>query len=150
MGTTTAIRIIQAPIHLVFESVGHIENYAKVVPEIIRVEFLSEQKSGLGARFRETRQMGKREGSTELEVTEYEPSQRIRLVADQGGTIWDTIYTTRELEGGRVELKLVMEARAYKFLAKLFNPLIAGVVRKAIEKDMDRVKAHCEEPGAGS
>ena len=44
-------------------------------------------------RFRETRVMKGREASTVLEVTEYESPRRIRLVSDEGGTIWDTVFT---------------------------------------------------------
>lgn len=39
---------------------------------------------------------------------------------------------------------MVMDANAYRLLAKLFNPLIKGMIRKFIEKDMDAVKAYCE------
>jgi len=144
MTTTRVSRLIQAPIESVFETVAHIENFERVAPDIIRIEFLSENKTGVGARFRETRRMGKREASTELEVTEYVPNERIRIVADQGGTIWDSVFTVEARPSGEVELVMVMEARAYRFLAKIMNPLIKGMIRKAIEKDLEAVKAHCE------
>lgn len=70
--------------------------------------------------------------------------EEVRLVSDQGGTIWDTVFTTRPMGEGVVELEMVMDARAYKLPAKLLNPLIKGFIRKAIEKDLDAVKAHCE------
>jgi carbon monoxide dehydrogenase subunit G len=143
MSTTTVVRSIDAPIALVFKTVAEIENFRQAVPHITKVEFLSEQKVGVGARFRETRLMKGREASSELEVTSYVQDEHIRLVSDQGGTLWDTVFTVVEL-GGQVELKMVMEARAYKLAAKLFNPLIKGMIRKAIEQDMDAVKAHCE------
>ena len=145
MTTTTVTRTIRAPIESVFEAVAHIENFQQICPDITKVEFLSENKTGVGARFTETRRMGKREGTTTLEVTEYVPNERIRLVSDQGGTIWDTVFTTQPSGSDTVELKMVMEARAYKLLSKLINPLIKGMIRKFIEKDMDAVKRHCEE-----
>ena len=46
--------------------------------------------------------------------------------------------------GGDVRLTLDMDARAYRLAAKLLNPLIHGMVKKAIESDMDAVKAYCE------
>lgn len=150
MSRTTATRSIQAPLGLVFDTVANIENFRQVVPDILKVEFLSETKLGVGARFRETRRMGKREASTTLEVTEYVPNERIRLVSDQGGTIWDSVFTTRPLSPNEVELTLTMDANAYRLLAKLFNPLIKGMVRKALEKDMDAVKVWCEAKGATS
>lgn len=150
MSCTTATRSIQAPLDLVFDTVANIENFRQVVPDILKVEFLSETKLGVGARFRETRRMGKREASTTLEVTEYVPNERIRLVSDQGGTIWDSVFTTRALSPNEVELTLTMDANAYRLLAKLFNPLIKGMVQKALEKDMDAVKVWCEAKGATS
>jgi len=144
MGRTEVTRTIQAPIEKVFETVAHIGNFRQVVPDIVNVEFLTDQEIGAGTKFRETRVMGKREASTVLEVTEYVPNERVRLVADQGGTIWDSTFTTRSAGEGRVELKMTMDANAYKFAAKLINPMIKGFVQKAIEKDMDAVKAHCE------
>ncbi len=116
------------------------------LPHIVNVEFLTEQRKGVGTRFRETRLMGKRKGSAELEVTEYVENERTRLVSDQGGTIWDTVFTVQPAAEG-VELKMVMDANAYKLLAKLLNPLIKWMIRKFIEQDMDAVKSYCEQGG---
>jgi uncharacterized protein YndB with AHSA1/START domain len=144
MVRTSLSRTIDAPIEKVFDTVAHIENFSKANPRIIQVEFLSDRHSGVGTRFRETRRMGKRAVSTELEVTEYVPNERVRLVSDAGGTIWDTTFTTRPASGGGAELSLVMTAEAYKIVAKVLNPLIRGMVRRAIEDDLDAVKAYCE------
>lgn len=144
MSTTTVTRTIRASQESVFDAIAHIENFSKIVPAITNVEFLTEQKSGVGTRFKETRLMGKREGSSTLEVTEYDAPQRVRMVSDQGGTIWDTVFTVEPSSDGQVELVVVMEANAYKLFAKLINPLIKGMIKKFIESDMDAVKAHCE------
>lgn len=144
MSRTEVKRTVHAPIGRVFDTVAHIERFSEVVPEIVEVEFLSDTRRGVGTRFRETRLMGKRRASTVLEVTEYVPNERIRFVSDQGGTLWDTVFTTRPSGEGAVELAMVMDAKAYKLPAKLLNPLIKGVVRRAIEKDLDAIKASCE------
>jgi hypothetical protein len=39
---------------------------------------------------------------------------------------------------------MAMDATAYRLLPKLLNPLIRGMVQKAVEKDMDAVKSYCE------
>ena len=77
----------------VFSTVSDISNYTRAVPQLVRVEFLTEQKVGMGTRFRETRLMRGREATTELEVTEYVANERVRFVSDAGGTIWDTVFT---------------------------------------------------------
>lgn len=136
-------RTIRAPREEVFEVTAHIEHYAEVIPGITGVEFLSDQRTGEGTVFRETRRMGKRSATTELEVTGYDPPKMTRIVSDEGGTIWDTIYTYAPTEDG-TELTMVMEIRPHTFLARLTAPIAQRMVTKAIEADMDAVKAHCE------
>jgi len=138
-------RSINAPIENVFETVADIRNFSKALPHIVNVEFLTEQQSGLGTRFRETRLMNGKEAATELEVTEYQSNERIRLVADSHGTVWNTLFTTSQTEDGPTELVMSMEAKPYKIVPKLMNPLISKLIRKAVESDMDGVKTYCEQ-----
>lgn len=148
MTQTRVSRTINAPVDTVFETVSDISNYTKAVPEIMRVEFLTEQKTGVGTRFRETRRMGKREATTELEVTEFVRNERVRMVSDAGGTVWDSVFTvTPGGDGGGTRLDLVMEARPYRFISRLFVPLMKGAVAKAVAGDMDALKAWLEESG---
>ena len=88
MSRTTVRRTIDAPADFVFRTVAEIDNYSKAIPHIVNVEFLSDVRSGVGSRFRETRLMMGREASTILEVTEYVENERVRIVSDEGGTIW--------------------------------------------------------------
>lgn len=144
MAFTTINRTIAAPRARVFDTIAHIENFSKAVPDIIETEFLSEQKRGVGTRFRETRLMGKRKASTILEVTEYVENERIRLVSDAGGAKWDSLFAVRDTEDGGTQLDFEMDAEPYKFLAKIMIKLFRGMISKAISKDMDSVKVHCE------
>ncbi|MDF1666035.1 MAG: SRPBCC family protein [Planctomycetota bacterium] len=134
---------IQAPLALVFQTVADIREFSKVIPHIVDVKFLTEQQSGVGTRFVETRRMNGKDECTELEVTEFVENDKIRLVADSHGTIWDTTFTVTE-QNGQTTLVMVMAAKAHKLLSKLMNPLIKGMVTKAVVSDMDEVKAFCE------
>ena len=87
--------------------------------------------------------MGRRRASTELEVTEYVKDERVRIVSDAGGAVWDTVFTTED-QGGGTSLVMHMEARPHTFLARFFTPLMARSVEKAVGADMDAVKAHLE------
>ena len=140
-------RTIDAPVDRVFETVAHIENFQQAIPHITNVEFLTESHTGVGTGFRETRLMRGREATTELEVTEYEPNQRVRLVSDAGGTVWDTVFVVRP-SGDGSELSMVMDARPYKLMARIVNPVISRMITTAIEADLDAVKAYCEDDGA--
>ena len=145
MAEVITVRLIDASPERVFDVVAHIENFREVNPDIVAVEFLTDIRSGQGTRFRETRRMGKREATTTLEVTEYEPPHRVRIVSDEGGTIWDTVFTVQEKPGGST-LRMHMDIKPYRLLARLTTPIAKRMVNKAIEDDMDAVKAHCEKP----
>ncbi len=136
-------RTIAAPADLVFRTVADISNFSQAIPDIVDVEFLSEVKSGVGTRFRETRRHGGKEFATELEVTEYVENDRVRIVADSHGTVWDTTFTVENQPDATV-LRMVMDARPHNLLSKLTNPIMKGFIQKAIERDMDVVKEYCE------
>jgi len=147
MTRIAVIRTISAPIDKVFATVADIRQLSKALPHIVQFEFLSEIQSGIGTRFRETRLMNDKEATTELEVTEYVENDHVRMIADSHGTVWDSTFTVTSADG-KTTLTLVMDAKAYKLLSRLLNPLIKGMVTKAVEKDMDLVKAFCESRSA--
>ena len=136
-------RQVNASIECVFQTISDVRNFAKAVPHITNIEFLTDQQHGAGTRFRETREMNGKPTTVDLEVTEFIENERVRIVSDAGGTVWDTVFTVRPLADS-VAMHMVMEAHAHKFMAKLINPLIRGMVAKAVESDMDAVKAYCE------
>lgn len=141
--TRSTTRIIKAPVEKVFDVVAHIGKFKEIAPHIVNVEILSDIDKGVGLKFRETRTMNGRESATDLECTEYIENDRVRFVADQGGTIWDTIMITKPVSDG-TELFMEMEARPHKFMARLVTPLIMGMVSKAVESDIDAIAAYCE------
>ena len=143
MSLSKTSRTISAPIEDVFEAISDINLYAQAIPHIVNVEILSEQKIDLGTRFRETRIMDNREMVTELEITEYQAPHIVRFVSDEGGTVWDTVFTFEE-HSGKTIMNMSMEAKPYKLIARLMNLVIKGFVQKAIEADMDSVKEYCE------
>lgn len=144
MTQITLTRVIDAPLDFVFNTVADIRRFSEVVPHIVKVEFLTESKTGVGTRFRETRLMKGKEATTELEVTEYVENDRVRMVADSHGTVWDSLFTVRS-ENGKTSLTLIMDARAYQLLPRLMNPLVKGMIAKAVGADMDSVKTYCED-----
>jgi len=151
MRRTTVTRQIGAPRDRVFEVVADVRRFSQALPHVVRYEFLSELQSGVGTRFRETRLMNGREATTELEVTEHVQNDRIRLLADDHhGTVWDTLFTVVDADDGSTILTMTMDARSKTWIARIMVFLVAGMVRKAVERDMDGVKAFCEGAVADS
>jgi len=142
-----AARPIEVPLDVVFQTISDVRNFSKAVTHIVKIEVLSEQHCGVGTRFCETRLMNGREQTVELEVAEYGGNDRVRMVSDAGGTIWDTVFTVAE-DSDMVLLSMVMEARPHKLMARLTMPMIMGVVGRAVEKDMDAVVEYCKRQAA--
>jgi uncharacterized protein YndB with AHSA1/START domain len=136
-------RIIAAPIEKVFGTLATVSEFAIAVPGITNVEFLTDKQYGVGTRFRETRVMNGKDASTELEVTELVENERIRMVSDAGGTIWDTVFTVAQ-NGDRVAMTMEMEARPHQFFARIITPMILPMVGRFVEKDMDSIKEYCQ------
>ena len=144
MSRWVVTRTIAAPIDVVFATVADINQFARAIPHIVKVEYLGDARSGVGTRFRETRLMRGKEATTELEVTEWVRNDHVRLVADTHGTVWDSVFAVREEQGATV-LTLTMNAIAHGLIPKLMvNFIIRGMLQKALEGDMDAVKAFCE------
>ena len=140
-------RHIAAPVDVVFRALTDIETFPEKNPNIVKTELLTEQKTGVGSRFRETRRMKDKEGSTDLECTEFVENEKVRFVADQGGVIWDSVFTTSPAANG-TDLVLEMDARPYKLMPRFMLPFILGIISKAVEADMDAVKSYCENKAA--
>lgn len=146
MKPIVATRTIKAPLDLVFQTVSDVRNFRAAVPHIVKIEFLSDQQVGVGTRFRETRVMHGREQAVEIEIAEHVENERVRMVSDAGGAIWDTEFSLSKA-GGDVELNMRMDVRPYRFLARMMIALIRGMVAKGVESDMDAVKSFCEAGG---
>jgi len=147
MSRITVSHTIQAPVATVFKAVTDIEHLPDSNPDVVRVDFLSDQKSGAGTRFRETRSARGKEMVTELEVTEHVENEHARFVTDSGGTVWDTVFTFRPKgspAGSATELVIQLDARPHKLLARVMVPLIKGMVRKGMEKHIDALREYCE------
>ena len=149
MARVTVTRVVDAPAEVVFRTVADIGHFSQAVPHIVNVEFLSEVKSGVGTRFRETRRMDGREASTVLEVTEYVENDHVRIVSEAGGAVWDTVFTVAP-SGAGAELTMVMDARPQRLSARLAVPLMLRMVKGAVARDMDAVKAFCERRASES
>ncbi len=142
MSTTSTTLFIGAPKTVVFRAVSDIANLPNTVDAVQRVEFLTDQRSGVGTRFREVRLHRGREMVTELEVREM-GEDHCRMVADSHGTVWDTRFVVRDAEGG-AHLDITMEAQAKNPLAWLMNKLFARMYQREMEKHFVHVRAWCE------
>ena len=144
MGRTVATRVIRAPLAVVFNTVSDVRRLAQALPVIRNVEFLTTTTSGVGTRYRQTRGTGSRAATYEMEVTEFVPNDHVRIVTQPAGTVWDSVFSVSPVSPDRTTLTLVMEGRTQRFLSIVLNFLIAGMLKRAVESDMNKITAYCE------
>jgi carbon monoxide dehydrogenase subunit G len=136
---------INASLGTVFRAVSDLDHFSRAVPQIDRIEILSESAAGVGTRFRETRLVRGRETASELEVAELVENERVRYVSDTFGTHWDSTFTVAPVgTGDRTRLTIAIEARPYRVLSRLATPLMKFLTAKAVAADAKGIKAYAE------
>ena len=138
---------INAPLERVFEVFADISKAQDRIDGITKIEMLSDITHGLGTRWRETRVMFGREATEEMEISVFQPNQSYEVVAASRGVEYHSIYTFTEHDGGTL-VEMVFSGKPISFVAKLMTPLgylFKGATQKALEDDMDALKAVCEQ-----
>lgn len=137
---------VAAPIERVFEAMTDLRNAPARCSGIKSLELLTEGPVGAGTRFRETREMFGKEAVEEMEVTAFTPPSSYTVEGDSCGAHFTSTFTfTPHGDGTRVVMQ--MTSRANTVMAKLMTPvgwLFRGVMKKAIRKDLDDLKAYVE------
>ena len=146
---------VEAPAQVVFDIVANGRNYGRAVPESDTVEFLTDHETGVGARFRETRHFygvqaifAKIFGllTTESEITDFENGRMVRIVTEEAGVRWYTIFTVKPIEGAdnKSQLDMLVKAEPISLMAKLITPFLRPTAVKSMSADVEAVKAYAE------
>ena len=151
-----ATATIDAAPETVFATVAHGGRHGDAIPEVQSVEFVSEETTGVGARFRETRKLNAVQAQVlkllklhrnVIECTEFEPCGRVRYVSDGAGALWHSIYTLVPCAGGRTRVELRLETQPRNRLGRLLPQILRDALREATENDLKAIKAHIEGRG---
>lgn len=137
---------IAAPRGEVFSAYTDLERMAERIPGIQGVEVLTDGPVGVGTRFKETRIMFKREATEEMAFTAYDAPNGFTLECDSCGARFVSVHRFTDKDGGTL-VELDLSSKATSLGAKLFAPLgflFSGTMKKAIQKDLDDMKAHVE------
>jgi hypothetical protein len=137
---------VQAPIETVFRLAADFPNAAERVKGIKRVEMLTPGPVGVGTRFKETREMMKREATEEMEVTQFVEPKLYTLSCHSCGCLFESTIRC-EPDAGGTKLTFDCNTKPLTWGAKLMWPLgwlMQGTVKKCIEQDMADIKAAAE------
>ena len=143
MAGFSAIEWIARPPIEVFDFIAASENAPKIVNSVTSMVKLTEGPPGVGTRYRETRLMNGKEQQAELEIVEFEPTQKYAMQNVTSGI--ETMYRYKlqpERDGTRIDLVCEVKAKGIK---KLMLPLVAAILKKEDGDHLQRVKKILEE-----
>lgn len=134
---------IKRPITKVFDFASHPENTKLWQPEVIEHQLLTDGPMGLGFKMRHVSTFMGRRISTNLEITEFIPNQKITFHV-LSGTLPYTIYYIFDSCGKstRFTYSAVMPSKWY---LALLQPLIKSRAKRVIEGDLERLKLIMEK-----
>jgi len=144
MKPVTVSADIAADPDFVYEAIVDVERLCETSPATISVTFLSEQRSGPGTRYRETRRMGKTSRDFDLELADCDAAARTaRFVSEMEGTVWDTtMKVTAAGPGSHVEF--TMAAHTTSKLKSLLFSGMRPMFRKGMDRQVAGLKSYCE------
>lgn len=143
--------MIDAPRDEVWRLVSDIENASGVISGIEDVEVLERPASGMrGLKWRETRTIFGKTAVETMWVTDADEGSFYTTEARSHGSIYRTKVSLTGTDGG---IRLAMDFRGEgetlgaKLLSLLFAPLMKSAARKALQRDLEDVKAAAERGG---
>jgi carbon monoxide dehydrogenase subunit G len=139
---------VSAPRERVFEVFSDLRGAAGRIPDITKMEVITEGPVGEGTRWRETRVMFKKEHTEEMWISAFEPPDSYTVQADTCGADYFTTFTfTPAGEGTRVDVRFRSNARTLGgWLMAPLGFLFKGMLRKCLEKDLAALKQAAESP----
>jgi carbon monoxide dehydrogenase subunit G len=131
----------------VWECITDIERAHERIPAIKRIEILSPQRHGLGLRWRETRVMFGKEATEVMEITQWRPPHEYVTSAQGHGSDYRCTLRVEPTASGST-LSFHFSATPLTLMAKIMGtlmaPLMRGAITKALQGDLNAIKASCE------
>ncbi|MCI0342051.1 MAG: SRPBCC family protein [Planctomycetales bacterium] len=141
------------PPDAVFRAATDLDRMGEWMQGLVRIERLTQGPIAVGSRWREVRKMFGKEAAEEFEVTHLEPGRRLDLFVDgkKGASGRGEFRFRHDFlpDGSGTRLVLSGEITGMGCMGAVFGPLMAGMFRKAIRKDLAALKKRVEA-GAGS
>ena len=134
--------IVRKPIEEVFDFASNLDNASKFMPNIAKIEMLTEGGLKPGAKFKETRRMRSKERSAVIEIVEHKrPEVHAASAAMMGmrATYWFRFFP--DPAGTRVELEAVVRGN---ILWWPFLGMMSRVMAKEDGEYLDRLKTVME------
>jgi carbon monoxide dehydrogenase subunit G len=117
-------------------------NLKRWMPDIVRLEKVTDGPVRLGTRYRETRRMGGKEHTVTLEITAFDEGRRYAGTVDEKGVRGTYTYTF-EPDGDATRVRMVADVKG-RGLMKLMVPMFVGMMKKQDGGQLERLKRALE------
>jgi uncharacterized protein YndB with AHSA1/START domain len=149
--TQTTVRVIStidAPLDRVFDLFADVEHAADYVTSIQSITMLTPDRPfGLGARWRETREVFGALDSAEMEVTAFEPERAYTITHQKAGVRIETTFAFEPADGDATTVSIEFAVQSAGLPGGILTPLswaIAGKVRHVLNRDLSDLKKAAE------
>ncbi len=136
----------------VWRVITDIENSVHTISGIEKIEVLQRPEEGLvGFEWMETRTMFGREATETMWVTEVEDERYYKVRAESHGALYLSTMSVRETGRGTeltMDFGAIPTTVGAKLMTATIGRLFVGTTRKALQKDLDDIKAALESQAA--
>lgn len=139
---------INKTVQEVWETIIDIENSVNIISGITELEVLEKPETGMiGFKWVETRIMFGKAATETMWITDLKENDFYKVRAESHGVIYESTISVVE-ENGQTLLSMEFGGEAQTFMAKVMSvimmPFFKGATIKALQKDMDDIKASLE------
>jgi len=134
---------IKRPVNRVFAYLTDEKNWPHWTSSVLEAEQTSVGQIGIGTTFRGVDQIMGHRIAWVSKITEYEPNRRMSHVLTSGNNLVEQHLTFNSIEGG-TKFNFVYDMKAGGLL-KFIAPILVITVRKAVKKNLNKLKAILEE-----
>ncbi|QST00491.1 SRPBCC family protein [Pontibacillus sp. ALD_SL1] len=137
--------VIEKPLEEVFAFTTNIDNFKKVMPNVVQVETITEGAFGVGTKIKETREIKGRKGTTTIEVIDFVPSERysVRSALEGLETIYH--YSFHEDEKQTTTIKFECEINTSTLKMKMIKPIFKRTLQREDKEHLSLIKKALEE-----
>ena len=133
----------------IWAAITNIENASETISGIENIEVLEKPANGLvGLKWRETRMLFGKPATAEKWITDAAENEFYKTKAESDGFVFLTTKGISESSGG-ITLAESHESKPQSIVAKIMSIpmglLFKGVARKALQQDLDDIKAVVEQ-----
>lgn len=141
---------INAPRERVFAIASDLPNAPARIPDITRVEMLTDGPVGKGTRWRETRKMWGKEQTETMEIAEFRPPEHFAAAAHNCGSDYLLTLDFASAGSASTTLTITFNVTPTTFVARIMGAamglLMKKMMRKCPRSDLEHIRKASEAP----